>query len=246
MKKTIVIVGGAGGIGSATVQLFVRQHYQVVIVDRDPEQGRLLQQRYAGAVEFIACDIQNQASIASLVLDLTRRYGAISHLITLAGRALPEEFLPLAEIPADKLLDSLDLNLGSQLLLVQQLLPLLRASTHPNRAITFVSSINGLKAYGRVAYSAAKAGLSGLTQSLALELGPEDIRVNSVAPGTVLTPLALSEPKDFNALKAGSLLNRLATADEIAQVLFALSESLTCLTAQTLIADCGQSAKGYR
>lgn len=246
MQQTVVITGGAGGIGSQTSLAFANAGYRVVVADRHLAAGEALVAQSQGRIEFVPTDICDEASLHHLRQYLSTHYGHITHLLNLAGRAHPEEFKPLADIPPAALNESVGLNLTSQLHIIQTLLPPLLASKHADRSITAISSINGIKAYGRPAYSAAKAGLLGMVQALALELGAQGIRVNAVLPGTVLTPLALSEPKDFDRLIQGSLLGRVATVEEIAEVILSVATRLTCLTGQAIVADCGQSTKGYR
>lgn len=246
MQQIVVITGGAGGIGSQTSLAFAHAGYRVVVADRHLEAGEALVAQGHGQIEFVPTDVCDEASLHDLRQHLSTHYGHITHLLNLAGRAHPEEFKPLSEISPAALAESIQLNLTSQLNIIQTLLPLLLASTHADRSITAISSINAIKAYGRPAYSSAKAGLLGMVQALALELGAKGIRVNAVLPGTVLTPLALSEPKDFDRLIQGSLLGRVASVEEIAEVILSIAIRLTCLTGQAIVADCGQSAKGYR
>ena len=126
------------------------------------------------------------------------------------------------------------------------LLPLFGKEDDLNRSITFVSSINAIKDYGLPAYSAAKAGLLGLISPLAAELGPRQIRVNALLPGTVLTERTIKLPRRLDeSRKRGTALDRFATPDEIAEVAYVIAERMTCVTGQQIVADCGQSIKGY-
>ncbi len=108
-----------------------------------------------------------------------------------------------------------------------------------------MSSINAVMDFGLPAYSAAKSGLLGLTKSLSSETGKYNIRVNSILPGTTLTQKTSVEPKAYDKYLKGSLLGRFSTADEIAETIYCMAEKLTCITGQQIIADCGQSVKGF-
>ena len=73
--------------------------------------------------------------------------------------------------------------------------------------------------------------------------GAKGIRINAVLPGTVMTPRTAKQPKDFDAMRRGTALNRLASPEEIAKVVVTLSIDMTCVTGQSVIADCGQVVK---
>ena len=106
-----------------------------------------------------------------------------------------------------------------------------------------ITSINGLRGkFGQANYSAAKAGLIGLTKTAARELGPKGITVNAVAPGMVLTEMALALPEEFRAQSlAETVLGRLAEPGDIANaVAFLLSDAARMITGQVLQVDCGQ------
>lgn len=168
----------------------------------------------------------------------------VFHLISLAGGALRSEFGTLDTLTDADIDYSVRLNLTSHIELSRCVLPLLRDSPTSNRTITFVSSINALLSFGLPAYSAAKAGLIGFTRVLASELGNDGIRVNCVAPGTVETDRSRGEPKDRDCYLKGTILNRFAEPNEVAEAVYCLAEQLTSVTGHTLVTDCGQSIKG--
>jgi NAD(P)-dependent dehydrogenase (short-subunit alcohol dehydrogenase family) len=108
-----------------------------------------------------------------------------------------------------------------------------------DHSVVMVSSINALRDYGLPAYSAAKAGMYGLAHSLATELGAEGIRINVVTPGTVSSG-SRAQPKDFEALRRGTVLGRLARPEDVAAAIVALTLDLRAVTGQSLVVDCGQ------
>jgi NAD(P)-dependent dehydrogenase (short-subunit alcohol dehydrogenase family) len=195
-------------------------------------------------VFFLETDVLNVASLEDLLQKSTSIEGELTHIVSVAGRALPEEFGDFLSTPIDVLSRSIELNLKSHVYLTRLAVPYLRESSAMNRSISYISSINAIKDFGLPAYSAAKAGLLGLVSSLASECGSMNIRINSVLPGTVRTRLTESEPKDFASLERGTVLRRIATTAEIAEVVWALSHVMTCVTGQNLVADCGQVIRG--
>ena len=246
MKKRVVVVGGAGGIGSAIVRKFVETGYEVAIGDTDLEAALRLTVELGEAARFVPVDVLDRGSIATFAAELAKTGFAIDHLISLAGGSLEGEYKGLKVLTPDRIDAAISLNLTSHLHLTTALLPVFGTEDGQDRSITFVSSINAIKDYGLPAYSAAKAGLLGLVYPLAAELGPRQIRVNALLPGTVLTDRTLKLPRRLDeTIKNGTALDRLSTPDEIAGVAYAIAALMTCVTGQQIVADCGQSIKGY-
>jgi len=112
-----------------------------------------------------------------------------------------------------------------------------------NGRIVNITSINGLRGkFGQINYSAAKAGLIGMTKTAARELGPKGITVNAIAPGMVLTEMALALPEEFRAQAIRETATKeLATPEDVANaVLFLLSDGARMITGQVLQVDSGQ------
>jgi NAD(P)-dependent dehydrogenase (short-subunit alcohol dehydrogenase family) len=242
MTKRVVVVGGAGAIGSALVRKYLNSAYEVIVGDVNKEAGERLE-REANGLSFIAVDVLSANSLAAFAENLRLQFGSITHLVSLAGGALAAEYATIETCPMGVISTSIDLNLKSHLNLIKMTVPLLRRSDQ-DATITLISSINALRGFGLPAYSAAKAGLIGLVISLAEELGREGVRINAVLPGTVPTARTLSLPKDFKRLQNSTVLGRFATPNEISEVVFALTESMTCVTGQAIVADCGQTVRG--
>ena len=244
--RVAVVVGGAGGIGSAIVRRFASGGAAVAIADRDAHRGGQLAAQLGDVARFFQVDVLDQASMDALAADLTEAYHSVDHLISLAGGSLEGEYKGLKVLAPEMIHGSIDVNLKSHLFLVKALLPLLDAVEEGDRSITFVSSINAIKDYGLPAYSAAKAGLLGMVYPLATELGARQIRVNALLPGTVMTERTAGLPRRLDdSRKNGTALRRFAAPEEIADVAWALAEHMTCVTGQSIVADCGQSMRGY-
>lgn len=238
----VVVTGAAGAIGTATVQRFLDYGFRVVGLDTQPAVADVATSGYRG----IVVDVRDEAALAGAVAAVADT-GPLSHVIGVAGGALPEE--PATQddpqtLPADVFRASVELNLTSQFLVLQALLPWLRASGMDDRSVALTSSFNGLSGQGMPAYSAAKAGLVGLMYALTGPLGRDGIRVNVVAPGTVRTPRTEriwgGAPGHFQRLESTTALGRLGTPDDVARTFLALATTLTHMTGQVLVVDGGQ------
>lgn len=242
--ETIVVVGGAGGIGSATVRKYASLKKHVIIGDINEDAAKSLLNELGQGVDFFPVDMLDYDSIIEFTNTIKDSFGTVSHLISLAGGALPEESINIGieGTGAECLSKSIDLNLKSHIYIIKESLPLIRKDQSPNRSITLISSISALKGVGQPAYSAAKAGLLGLVNGTIGELGKYNIRINAVLPGSVLTERCEGIIKEhIESIKKYSALGRLTTPDEIANTIYAVTHLMTSMTGQYVIADCGQS-----
>ncbi|MFH0792150.1 MAG: SDR family oxidoreductase [bacterium] len=239
LKKRIVVVGGAGGIGQAVVRRYVDAGESVIIIDKNT-----LAEKISGAVEKLTADVTKIDDIKRIAEIFKTRGILVSHLVSLAGGMVPAEWpKDIRDLSDDAINDSICLNLTSHLWLVKHLMKD-SANNAGDRSIVFVSSINALKGFGLSAYSAAKAGLLGAAHELACSLGPCGIRVNVILPGTVPTPNTRKEPKNFNALLKTTTLGRFASPEDIAAGCYFLTHMTNVITGQEIVIDAGQTVKG--
>jgi len=263
--QTIIVTGVSGGIGAATAHLLLKNGYAVIGLDRESGYDEGLPAiRYR---HFVA-DITDEDSVRETCAQIRRHAqdelqasAAPSHAILVAGGALPGEIAddddnPLSlNLSLDVFRSSVDINLCAQYICIKHFVPLLESaggsagkSTVVNRSITLVSSINSMGDFGYPAYSAAKAGLAGLTKSLAIPLGRLNIRINAVAFGTVLTAsvkeLHAANEHHFSRMRSlAALKSGFSSVDEAAQVLVSITQ-LSSVTGQIITADWGQAVPG--
>lgn len=183
--KTVLVTGGGVGIGRGVAEAFAAAGAQVVIAEIDPRRAEDARESIPGA-KVIVCDVLDRAVPAMLAKRIAESSGKLDVLVNNVGHfvhALP--FDALSDAQAEEILD---VNLGQLLRMTRAMLPLLRAAA-PGSSIVNVTSIEAYRGipYCSV-YAAAKAGVAGFTKSLALELAPEGIRVNDIAPETTDTP----------------------------------------------------------
>ncbi len=243
LQQLVVVTGAAGGIGRATCAALLEAGYPVLGLDIiEAVEGQFALDAYRGVV----VDTRDEAAMEQALASAS---APISHLVTCAGIALPEESQDDAGrgLPSpDIFRRSVELNLTGHYVAVSRAWPHLRDG-EGNRSVTFCSSINALQGYGLVGYSAAKAGLIGLSHSLLVPFGSAGVRVNVVAPGTVPTPGTIAEwqhvPGHFDRIAESIPLGRLGQPGDIATAVLSLIRDLRHVNGHTLVVDGGQSLR---
>jgi NAD(P)-dependent dehydrogenase (short-subunit alcohol dehydrogenase family) len=244
--KRVVVTGGAGGIGLAIAEAFVRSGAQVAIFDRAAEEldgaVRSLSDAGSGSASGIECDLADAKAIVRCVDDTASRLGGIDVLVNNAGVG---RSVPLVE-SSDEYIDSvLNVNLRAVLLMSREVVRVMQRQGSGN--IVNISSQAARRGYPEIShYSASKAGVLGFTISLAVELAPT-IRVNAVSPGMVETAMMRNNIDQTAAQKGISWdeayaewtspipMRRMQQPDHIAHaVLFLASDEASEITGEAL------------
>lgn len=239
--QSVLITGGADGIGRAIAEAFLAQNARVAVLDIDA--GKLADFR-AGApgLEIAVVDLRDIAATQAAIAALAGRIGPFSVLVNNAGHDERHAFASLSPGEWD---ERMAVNLRHVMFVSQAVAPAMAAAG--GGSIINLGSTSWMKgAPGMIAYTTAKAAILGFTKSLARELGAAGIRVNAVAPGWVMTERQKSRwatpEKLAAALEDQALKHLIAPADIAAAVLFLASPAARSVTGQTLIVDAG--AKG--
>ncbi|MBV9486327.1 MAG: SDR family oxidoreductase, partial [Frankiaceae bacterium] len=178
----VVVTGGASGIGRACAEVLVDEGRRVVLWDLSPS---VVDVAASLGTTGIALDVTDEAAVAAAVSQTVDVLGGVDGLVHAAGMVSVD---PIGSLTAELWDKVLDVNLRAHALIVQALLPSLRAAE--NASVVGISSIEGLVGQGAIpSYCASKAGLLGLTRALADQFGPEGIRFNAVCPGFIETPM---------------------------------------------------------
>jgi 3-oxoacyl-[acyl-carrier protein] reductase len=244
--KRVIVTGGASGIGEATSERFLREGADVLVFDIDDHALQRSGERLAaaaahggGRVVGHRGDAASPADVTALLVRALDELGGVDVLVSNAGIAYEEPFL---DIPLDHWTRTIDVNLTSMFLVCQEVGR--RMVENGGGVILLTSSTNGLVGEDKYAhYNASKGGVTLLTKSLAIELGPLGVRVNAVCPGYIVTPLAESiDDPDFMAAYAEKLpLRHLGKPSDVAGAFaFLASDDAAFITGETLVIDGGQ------
>ena len=236
----VALVTGAGsprGIGRATALALAKEGAKVTITDIVADNVKRVVSELTEINQAIGevADVRNKDQMVQVVERTKEAFGGLDILVNVAGLTRPTLFLDVSEEEYDLVLD---VNLKGTFLTTQAAVPAMLE--RGGGAIVSLSSVSGQRGggvFGTSAYSAAKAGIMGLTKALARELTPRGIRVNCVAPSLVDTDIAgdLLTPERKVELAKGTLVGRLATVEDVANcILFLASDECAYLTGVTL------------
>lgn len=242
--KVCIITGAARGMGEATARLFADHGAIVILGDVMVEQGQAVAKDMGGSALFQRLDVSDDANWADCVGDVQNRFGKIDVLVNNAGLV---HFTPIEQFNPDDASKILGVNTVGPMLGAKHVVPVMKVAGAGS--IINISSVDGLRGCnGLSLYTASKWALRGLTKSLAYELGTSAIRVNSIHPGGVDTPMGNSRGLPAEQLAHAFCrvpLQRIGQPNEIANAsLFLASDEASYITGAELAVDGGWSS-GY-
>ncbi len=244
--KVAIITGAARGMGEATARLFASEGAKVALGDVMVSEGEAVAKDIGANAFFQKLDVSNDTNWAEFVAAVKEKFGKIDALVNNAGLV---HFTPIEHFnpaDADRILG---VNTVGPMLGAKHVAPIMKETG--GGSIVNISSVDGLRGCnGLTLYTASKWALRGLTKSLAYELGTSGIRVNSVHPGGVDTPMGNSrnlEPDQLNMAFRRVPLQRIGQPSEIAYAsLFLASDEASYITGAELAVDGGWGAGYYQ
>ena len=219
LNKVAVITGASGGIGRAIAEQFLSEGAKVVLFGRTYETLEQIAQTAPARALSVAGDVTIAADLAQLVDATRKRFGDVDLLLPCAGVA---KSLALESCTKQAVDEQLDVNVTGALQAVRTCLPLLKEGA----AVLFLAAcLPQTDLPGLAIHNAGKAALTSLAQSLAVELAPKGIRVNSIAPGPIDTPLWKSADLPNDVLR--NLEKRLVPPEDVAETAVFLASDAT-------------------
>lgn len=248
--KVAIVTGAAMGMGKETAILFAEAKAKVVIADFNEEKGKEVVEKIkaaGGEASFVKVDISNSEAVQAMVKFAVDTYGKLD--VAVNNAALTPDDKPAHDFDEDYWNRLIGVDLTGTALCLKYELKQMREQGQGGSIIN-ISSVSGFRPQpDNIAYVAAKHGVVGITKVAALENGPLNIRVNSVAPGAIDTPMLRGALEQFGYTEEEyapqlSLLNRFGQPREIAQAsLWLASDASSYVTGTTIHADAGYTSR---
>jgi 3alpha(or 20beta)-hydroxysteroid dehydrogenase len=235
--KVAVITGGARGQGASHARRFVKEGAKVVFTDILVDEGNALANELGENARFIKHDVTDSEQWQQVVAETEATFGPVNILVNNAGIAISQEIEHITEETYQKVID---VNQKSVFLGMKYVLPSMRKAG--GGSIVNISSISGILGLGGIAYVASKFAVRGMTKTAALEFAKYNIRVNSIHPGLILTPMIqqVDNQDIVNEMAKTVPLGRVAQPEEVTNLLlFLVSDENSYCTGAEFVIDGG-------
>ncbi len=238
--KVIIITGAAQGMGATHARLCIEAGAKVVLTDINAEKGQALATELGSNALFIKHDVTSEAGWKQVVEQTEAQFGPVNVLVNNAGITMAKSIL---DVSLEDYRRIIDINQVSVFLGMKAVIPSMKTSQ--SGSIINISSINGLVG-GAIGYTDSKFAVRGMTKAAALACAPFGIRVNSVHPGVIATPMIMQgDTKDVVEAFAKTIpVKRLAQPEEVSSmVLYLASDDSSYSTGSEFIVDGGLTAQ---
>ena len=240
-NRVTLITGGSSGIGKGCAQEFVKAGAQVVLCSNQEDEGAAVAaalqdvaaEQKAGGATFVYCDVRDNEDIRSLIETTVSRFGRIDCLINNAGWHPPHK--PIDDFSVEEFRDLINLNVVSVFSACRLSLPHLRRVK--GNIINIASLVGSIGQHHATTYAATKGAIIAFTKSLAIDEAPNEVRVNSVSPGNIYTPLwqeaidAAEDPEQCRSNgEAAQVMGRMGCAEEVGRLCCFLAADATFTT----------------
>lgn len=238
MNKNVIITGAANGIGKAITESFSAEGYHIIAVDVDAASGKKLVDQFEGILEFHQLDISHEEEVENFFLNYASKHKSLYALVNNAGIIRDNLIWNMTSADFNAVID---VNLKGSWLMCREAAKIMKAQNYGR--IINIASRAWLGNRGQSNYSASKAGIVGLTRSLALELGRYNVLVNTIAPGLIDTPMTqkLDETVLKKLIEAQPTRSMGKPEDVARAVAFLASPQTNFITGQILYVDGGKS-----
>ena len=242
--RVVLVTGGGSGIGAEEVAQFAAQGARVAFLDIADEPARALAARVAAAGHpeplFHHCDLADITALREAIAEIGRRLGPITVLVNNAANDQRHKW---EDVTPEYWDERLAVNLRHQFFAIQAVAPMMQQAGGGS-IVNFGSVSWHVGQGGMPAYTTAKAAVEGLTRGMARELGPDNIRVNCVVPGWIMTErqisLWLTPEAEANLIRSQCLKRKLVPADVARMVLWLAADDSRMCTSQLFVVDAGR------
>ena len=238
--KTAIITGAAQGMGAAHAKKFIEEGAKVVLTDLNEEKGKAFAGELGERALFIKHNVTSAADWETVVSQAERAFGPVDVLVNNAGITMAKSILQMTEEEYRRIVD---INQVSVFLGMKAVIPSMQKAG--GGSIVNISSMNGLVA-GAIGYTDTKFAVRGMTKAAAMECANYGIRVNSVHPGVIATPMVVQEDTKaaVEAFAKHIPLKRVAQSEEVSNmVLFLASDEASYSTGSEFVVDGGMTAQ---
>ncbi|MGH3521142.1 MAG: glucose 1-dehydrogenase [Haloechinothrix sp.] len=237
--KTVIVTGGARGLGAAFVRRLAEEGASVVIADVLADKGKAIADELGDAVSFVPLDVTAETAWNEVIAETEATFGPVSGLVNNAGIVHNAPIESLEEADYRRVID---VNQVGVFLGMKAVLPSMRRAG--GGSMVNVSSVGGIIAFpGILSYTASKWAVRGMTKTAAQEFGPDGIRVNSLHPGVISTEMTADSGRSHDLVKFQPLA-REGLPEELANlVLFLISDEASYCTGSEFVADGGYTTQ---
>lgn len=243
--KVALITGAAVGMGAEHARLFVEEGARVILSDVNEEAGTALAEELGENALFLRHDVSAPESWASVIAEGTEKFGPITVLVNNAGLSGPNVLT--ADLDDREYLRMVEVDQNGVFYGMRAILPgMIEAGGGSIVNISSAAGMAHLPGTPNVGYTGAKFAVRGMTKATAIEYGPQNIRVNSVHPGAILTPMAenLNDKSVLDAVAETIPLRRFARPREVSYlVVFLASDESSYITGSEMVIDGGRLAE---
>ncbi|EDM69856.1 short-chain dehydrogenase/reductase SDR [Roseobacter sp. AzwK-3b] len=233
--NTVIVTGAGSGIGLAVATKLAGLGYNVVVNDYNADAANEAAAQIGGLA--VQGDVSNEQDVARMLEACVAEFGAPTHLVNNAGHVHQSRFIDLDPVDFDRMIS---VHLRGTFLCTRAVLPHMLARKS-GCVVNMASQLGQIGGIELVHYSAAKAGIIGMTKALAREVSTQGVRVNAVAPGPINTPLVRALSEEWRAAKAAELpLGHFGEPEDVAEtVAFLCSDAARIYVGQTLSPNSG-------
>lgn len=242
-QKTAIVTGGASGLGYAITEKFVTNNIRTIIIGRNEQKLKSAKEKLGELCSYISFDLSNLAAIPGLVSQISNDFGKIDILVNNAGINMKKAF---TEVSDEDFQNILLTNVNAVFSMSREVVKAMLKQESGGSIVNISSMASQYGIPKVIAYTASKSAIEGMTRAMAVDLSPQGIRVNCIAPGFIATDMSAkaldNDPERKNRVLSRTPMGKLGTPADVAEaVYFYATEAAKYVTGTVLPVDGGNS-----